>query len=259
MLYKGKLRPLMLVLLMLSISFIWARFYEPQMLIVQTEEGPANFVLISDTHLGQYKGERFMSRVVNQITSLDPDFVLIAGDFVYSIDPTQIENYFAPLQNLEMPIYAVLGNHDMAPAGELLDSSLSEILEGYGVTWIDNQRVINDEIQILGIGELWNGDADLQTFDELQTELINIAVVHNPDAAYEFPENSLDLIVTGHTHGGQIRIPFLYRMVIPCEYNWGTAQGWFTVLGNPLFISSGLGEIGLPLRLFNPPEIVHFK
>jgi uncharacterized protein len=257
--WKKKHRFLTGFLILLSLSFIWSRFVEPQMLVVREAEGPANFVLISDQHLGQYKGEAFFSRVVDRINGLNTDFVLIPGDFVYGINPDEIDELFAPFADLDMPVYAVLGNHDMAPAGELLDSSLSEILSGYGVTWIDNITVINNEIQILGLGELWNQETDISTFDELDPELINIAVIHNPDGAYEFPEDSLDLVVAGHTHGGQIRIPLIYRWVVPTKYNWGTAQGWFTVLGNPLYITSGLGEIGLPMRLFNPPEIVHFS
>lgn len=246
-------------LILLSLSFIWSRFIETQRLVVREVEGPANFVLISDTHLGQYKGAAFFTRVVEKTNELNPDFVLIPGDFVYSINPEDIDDIFAPFADFNMPVYAVLGNHDMAPAGELLDSTLSDILANYGVTWIDNATVIDENIQILGLGELWNGETELATFNELQEEFINIAVIHNPDAAYEFPENSLDLIVAGHTHGGQIRIPLIYKWVIPCEYDWGPAQGWFEVLGNPLYITSGLGEIGLPLRLFNPPEIVLFQ
>lgn len=246
-------------LILLSLSFIWSRFVEPQMIVIREVEGPANFVLISDQHLGQYKGEAFFSRVVERINELDPDFVLIPGDFVYSIDPTEIEAIFTPFKSFKMPVYAVLGNHDMAPAGELLDSTLSEILSEYGVTWIDNATVINNEIQILGLGERWNNETDLKTFDSLQPDLINIAVIHNPDGAYDFPENSLDLIVAGHTHGGQIRIPFLYKWAVPTKYDWGKAQGWFEILGNPLYITSGLGETALPMRLFNPPEIVHFQ
>lgn len=258
LLWRKKHRFLMSGLLLLSLSFIWARFIETQMIVVQEQSGPADFVLISDPHLGQYKGAHFMERVVARINELEPDFVLIPGDFVYAINPKEITELFAAFQDLDMPVYAVLGNHDMAPAGELLDSSLSEILADYGVTWIDNQSTVVDDIQILGLGELWNHETDLRTFDSLKPELINIAVVHNPDAAYSFPEDSLDLVVAGHTHGGQIRIPFLYRLVVPTKYNWGTAQGWFEVKDNPIFITSGLGEIGLPMRLFNPPEIVHF-
>lgn len=229
------------------------------MLIVREVEGPTNFALISDLHLGQYKGDKYFSRVVTELNELDPEFILFAGDFVYSIDPTKIEKTFAPFADLNMPIYAVLGNHDMAPAGELLDSSLSEILESYGVTWIDNQSVIQDDIQILGVGELWNHEADISVFEKVKEELINIVVVHNPDASYLFPEESVDLVLAGHTHGGQIRIPIIYKWVVPTSYDWGKAQGSYEILGNSLFITSGLGEIGLPLRLFNPPEIIHFN
>lgn len=258
MLWKKKFRGLMSFLPLLSLSFMWARFVEPQLLVVREETGPADFVLISDAHLGQYKGTHFLERVVERINVLDPDFVVIPGDFVYAINPTQLAETFAPFEALNMPVYAVLGNHDMEPAGELKDESLLTLLEGYGITWIDNLATIENDIQIMGLGELWNGEADLSTFDDMDPSLTNLVVVHNPDAAYEFPAGSVDLVLAGHTHGGQIRIPVIYRWVVPCKYDWGPAQGWFEVHENPLFITSGLGEIGLPMRLFNPPEIVHF-
>jgi len=259
MMKKKKMRFLMSFLLLLSLSFIWARFVEPQMLIVKEVKGPTNFALISDLHLGQYKGSTHFKRVVEKLNELNPNFVLIAGDFVYSIDPKEIDDKFAPFADLNMPVYAVLGNHDMAPAGELLDSSLSEILSEYRVTWIDNISVIQDDVQILGVGELWNDEADLSVFEEVEEDLTNLVVVHNPDAAYLFPEKSVDLVLAGHTHGGQIRIPYIYKWVVPTKYDWGKAQGSYEILGNSLFITSGLGEIGLPLRLFNPPEIIHFN
>lgn len=256
---KKKYSYLMSFLLILSLSFIWARFIEPQMLIVREVEGPANFALIADTHLGQYKGAPYLSRVVERINKLNVDFVLLPGDLVFSIDPESIESTFAPFSDLNVPLYATLGNHDMAPAGELTDDRLINILESYGVTWVDNQSVIHDEIQIIGMGELWNDDADLSTFENLQPKLINIVLAHNPDTAYLFNGIDVDLVVSGHTHGGQIRIPLLYRMVIPCKYDWGKAQGSYEVLGNSIYVTSGLGEIGLPMRLFNPPEIVLFN
>jgi predicted MPP superfamily phosphohydrolase len=259
MIVKKKWRWASVPLLLVSLSFIWARFVEPQMLVVREVEGPANFVLIADTHLGQYKGAHYLNRVVERINELDPDFVVLPGDLVYSIDPDKIGDTFSPFAELNAPLYATLGNHDMEPAGELKDDRLVTLLEEYGMTWIDNQSVIFGDVQLIGMGELWNDDADLSTFDELQPELTNIVLAHNPDTAYLFEGIEVDLIVSGHTHGGQIRIPYLYKQVIPCKYDWGKAQGWFEVLGNSVYVTSGLGEIGLPMRLFNPPEIVHFN
>lgn len=249
--------------LLFTLFFIYCRFVEPQMLIVREEVSPvgARFVLFSDPHLGTYKGASFMKRTVEKIKGLEPDFVLLAGDWVYAIDPETIPTLFAPLQDLGIPLYAVMGNHDFLPAGELTQEEgtfLIETLESYGVTFIDNLITEEQGLQIVGLGELWNKETDIEVLKDVNPAIPSLVLTHNPDVSYLLDLSQSTLLLAGHTHGGQVRIPFLYKSVIPTKYDWGTGRGWFKVNGGSVYVTSGTGETGLPLRLGVPPELVLF-
>lgn len=273
-----RFRALSLLLIMAAISLSYMRFIEPKIILINSQTSPEElggfrFALISDIHVGLYKREVFLKKAMTQIQELNTeenplDFVLLAGDLVYQVNPKHMATLLEPLGQLYdgPPIYAVLGNHDIEPAGELSKEEgelLHSILEDLNVQVIDN-RIITFEkngqkVQILGFGELWNHEADLSILEQIDPSLPSLAMVHNPDLAYDLPENSVDFLVAGHTHGGQIRIPFLYPHIIPTRYNFGKGQGWYKIKQNPLFITTGLGESGLPLRLGVPPEIVVFE
>ncbi|MFH1514360.1 MAG: phosphohydrolase, partial [bacterium] len=81
-----------------------------------------------------------------------------------------------------------------------------------------------------------------------------IVLAHNPDTVYEFPEGvNVDLVLSGHTHGGQIRIPFLYKTQIPTIHPFD--KGLYNVNDIPVYVTSGIGMIGLPFRFLIPPQI----
>jgi hypothetical protein len=81
-----------------------------------------------------------------------------------------------------------------------------------------------------------------------------LSLTHNPDLAYQYPTNSqADITISGHTHGGQIRLPWVYKLVIPSDYFFDA--GLYQVGNYPVFVSSGLGVVGLPMRFFRFPEI----
>lgn len=260
------------IAIILTILFIYARFIEPERIVVKHEPSPSGleefrFALISDLHLGAFKNEQFLTRALAKDDWSDSvDFVIIAGDWVYGTNEKQIEKNFLPLKSLDIPIYAVMGNHDFEPAGELDELEQTKIrtaLESNGVTLIDNRmerfKKNNQELQIAGLGELWNNEANIETLEALDARLPSIVVIHNPDVAAELPKKIANLVVAGHTHGGQVRIPWIYRKIIPTELDFGDGQGWYNLNENPLYITSGLGESGLPLRLGVPPEVVIFE
>ncbi len=242
------------------------------MIVIRHEPLPAElsdfrFALFSDHHLGVYNDHHLLERAFKKDNWTERvDFVVIAGDWVYGITEKEIETFYEPFGKLDIPVYAVLGNHDFAPAGELdtqEGQKLMETLQDLGVIFIDN-HIENFEkngksMQIAGLGELWNDQANIEILKELDPTLPSITIVHNPDAAALIQKNATNLVLAGHTHGGQIRIPFIYKHLIPTELDFDDGQGWFNLNSNPLYITSGLGEMGVPMRLGVPPEIVIFN
>ena len=219
-------------------------------------EFSARFAVFSDIHLGVYKGAHFLERIVEKINMLeDIDVVLIPGDFTY-YPPEDLVSLFAPLKDLQVPVYAVLGNHDSEEPGPPIQKQLQEALEKNGVIFLHNssQKIMNTEITVLGLGDKWANEDDTSLIDSFSKTDHLVVLTHNPDTTLDYTNNIEDLTITGHTHGGQIRIPYYYKNIIPCigPFDQGIYE---TKFGGTVFVSSGVGEVGLPMRLGVPPVI----
>lgn len=244
----------------LSLLFIYARFIEPQLLFVnhtKIETGfKAKYALIADIHLGIYNDESILERTVAKINSEDVDAVLIAGDFTYEPQFDDMKILFASLSKINVPMYAVLGNHDCERPGPVIRDALEEVLTNLGVHVITNKAVELKGVTIVGLGSLWAKDNDMRLLDTYTKEDNLVVLTHNPDTTLDYmPNHHPDLTLAGHTHGGQVRIPYLYHKVIPVRGDVLWDQGLYTYKDAKVFVTSGIGEIGLPLRFLIPPVI----
>lgn len=248
---------LIVVLAILSLLFIYSRFVERQLILVREHgEGDIRVAVVSDVHIGTYKSPKFLERVVEKINEAKPDIVLLPGDFVYRMNPDDLVEAMKPLAKLEAPAYGVLGNHDLIPSGEFTQEQMYKALSPH-IEMIDNRyiqlQLAGKELTIIGLGDLWSGEPDYNILADVEGEN-KIVMMHNPDTIYNFPTDmNTNLIVAGHAHGGQIRIPFLYKYTIPTEHPFD--EGWYEINGNKMFLTSGLGEVILPMRFMVPPVI----
>jgi uncharacterized protein len=232
----------------LAAAFLWMRFIEPNWITRNDTAiaigAKARIVLISDLHLGAYKDAGFVERVVERINAEQADCVLIAGDFLYAAR-LPLDPLFAPLKKIKRPLYAVLGNHDRNELGPQYSEGeeivlVDQSLQRAGVRLIENQIVDCGGVVVAGIGDRWSGREDARMARAYRGTRPLIALTHNPD----------------HTHGGQIRVPWLYKKVLPVSgpYDAGL-HAPATPGGAQVFVTTGLGETALPMRLFNPPVI----
>ena len=253
---------LLVGLLILAIAFVWSRFIETNIIKVNETTLPAGFsakiALIADTHLGVYKDERFLARVVEKINQESVDYVLIAGDLTYAAKPEDLSRLFAPFKKLKPPVYAVLGNHDVEPPIQPLRDNMISVLKANNINILNNETVTLKDFTLVGLGDSWYEEDDITLLDNLSKEEKVVVLTHNPDTVMKYTNNNADFTLTGHTHGGQIRLPFLYKYMIPTNGNFD--KGFSEETHTKLFITCGLGEVGLPMRLFNPPviDILHF-
>lgn len=248
-----------LLLLLITIVFIYSRFIERNIILIKTSEIEVGFsgkiVVIADLHLGVYKGPRFLERVVRRINKIEnADAVLIPGDFTY-YPPEKMEDLFRPLRNIEIPVYAVLGNHDSERPGPPIQKKLQEVLENNGVIFLNNKSHIleNKKIRILGLGDNWADEDDVSKINNFSENDNIIVITHNPDTTLNYEDSLADITISGHTHGSQIRIPFLYKEIIPYEGDFD--EGLYESDYGKIFVSAGIGEMGLPMRLGVPPRI----
>ncbi len=243
----------------------YGSFVEPRQLVVRTQEihlspEPTSVIrvaLIADTHLGPYKGKGWLSEVVERINALHPDLVLLAGDYIANA-PSEARG-LEPLRGLVAPlgVYGVTGNHDYEDGGE---AYVVDTLKQLGVQMLEDATVRIEydgrTFVLAGVSDIWNEGSVFDTLEAVQPEDTVILLAHNPDVVLDPASAYADLVVAGHTHGGQIRLPFWGPVPqIPNVLGNAFDRGWFVYEGRQLYITSGVGETGPRARLFNPPEI----
>ena len=245
-------------LTILAILFIYARFIEPEILLVEEHKIKvgfnARYALIGDIHLGVYNNEEILKRTIEKINNLDVDAVLIAGDLLYQAELKDIKRLYSPLKDSKSPIYVVLGNHDYEKHQIEERSKLEEVLKEFNVNIINNGVKKLNGINIVGLGSHWYYDDDTNILNQFKEEDKVVVLAHNPDSTYAIKRKNL-ILLAGHTHGGQVRIPFLYKYVIPVKGDVLWDKGLYNYKEGKIFVTSGIGMIGLPLRFLVPPVI----
>jgi hypothetical protein len=229
---------------------------------------------ISDIHYLEFTESFFVREIVDHVNRLKPDMVLITGDFVtygpIRFPPTPIHKAFALrhmpecasiLSQIQAPLrYTSLGNHDQMVNGR----AIWHILGEHGLPCLYNTAVPlerdGQRVWLVGLGSACVGAANPQEAipaSAIRNKETIIMMAHEPDILPEIADYKVDLMLSGHTHGGQIRIPFLRPLFLPL-YGRRYIQGWFQYGSTHLYVNRGVGAIGLPMRLNCPPEITVF-
>lgn len=249
---------LRILFIFLNLLFIWMRFVEPQIIIIKNEKIDLGFeskiILISDLHLGKYKTEKFLSKAVEKINNIQADYVFIAGDFTYQPELIDLEKLFAPIWKINKPVYWVLWNHDVEKPGPKLRDELKTVLDNLWANYLNNTTVKLGNFTLVELGSNWNREDDTSLLEEFTPSDNIVVLAYNPDTTLKYSNNIPDLTLAGHTHGGQLRIPGLYKSVIPTTWNF---DKWFSQEEfTKLYVSSGIWETAIPMRFLNFPEIV---
>lgn len=234
---------------------------------------------ISDFQLGLWGDNAGTAqRSVEQLIEANPAAVLISGDFIYHAKPDpsdeieQAVSIVKPLVEAGIPTYAVLGNHDYGMSGKKaepdtqLAEQLESELEAAGIVVLENESVAmqipdsDEPLYLTAVGSLWAGRDDAgAALAGVPEGSPRIAMMHNPDSFEKFPANTAPLAVSGHTHGGQIRVPnspqwsWLRFTQKDKVYADGWAKG-YGAPGNNLYVNIGIGMSVVPVRIFCPPE-----
>ncbi|HYI10817.1 MAG TPA: metallophosphoesterase [Thermoanaerobaculia bacterium] len=214
---------------------------------------------LTDTHVAGFVRRDFYREIVAQTLRFDPDLILCGGDFVHweRHIPLMADVLFTELRARD-GIYAVLGNHDYWANGDGVIAALTS----RGVRIIHNRSLYlhrgEDRIALLGIEELYRGRPDINAaFALVEPQVPRIGLSHHPDVIDLLAGRHLDLLLCGHTHGGQIRFPFFGSVVVPSRHEGLYASGFHRVEDVLLYVSRGIGAIP-PLRILCKPEIATF-
>ncbi len=283
--YKHKKSTVLMSTMLLfgTAILVYGSFIEPHLLVtnkvsidLENLGQEIEIVLVTDMQVGQYRNVKNTEKIVERVISLNPDIVLLGGDQVdnsLSIEEELV--MLDPLKKLveKFPTFAIHGNHEYGigsgkavtdPRYRIADVSkeAKEKIESLEIKYLVNEletiKIDNQEIDIFGGDAPWSGNLNWKNINASSSTTPTIALIHNPVAALEDLSNyHFDLMLSGHTHGGQIRLPFLGplgRIDNKTPAQW--YQGLHDVKNFKLFVSSGTGESGTRARLFNPPEVV---
>ncbi|MDO5654263.1 MAG: metallophosphoesterase [Brachymonas sp.] len=231
---------------------------------VAAEVPPLRLAVVSDVHAGLFVRDWQLRRLVNVLNAQDVDAVVVAGDWTYN-PKEDLALVLQPLQHLRHPVFAVLGNHDTQAPGPPLEDALRKVLLQYRVQVLDGaasaRPVLFNGWRISGLSDAWGGDprSEITRGGEAvfaATNTPHLIIAHNPDTASLLPPDSAALVVSGHTHGGQIMLPWITRQqVLPAMSAQGWYEGLYRTPAGPLFVASGMGTIGLPARLGVAPRV----
>lgn len=262
---KKKLSIVSIIFLIFIIFFIIYIFIEPYLIQICEDEIfdtdiPEEFngfkiIFIADIHHGPYFSTERVRNVVSTINNIKPDIILLGGDYVHR-DKKYINPCFEELSLLKAKygVFGVLGNHDHWESAELTRFNMKQsginILDNTGY-WI---RINTDSIKICGVGDLWEDQQEIEQITEnVLIEDFVILVSHNPDFAEELKTNKIDLMLSGHTHGGQVTFFGLWAPFLPSNQKYRT--GLVKNDNVTVLITNGIGTITPPVRFFARPQI----
>jgi predicted MPP superfamily phosphohydrolase len=260
--------PLLAVLLL-----FWTIFIEPNRLVVRhetiqianwpTQMSGLKIAVLSDIHAGSWAvDEQKLKLIVQRTNELQPDLILIAGDYMsgegWMKHRVRPEVFAAILKDFRAPlgVYSVLGNHDWWWDGRSVRSGL----EANGIKVLEDEvaqlNVNGSSLWLVGLADLWTRPQHIdETIAKVPEGVPVIALTHNPDIFPKVPQR-VQLLIAGHTHGGQVRFPIIGTVIQPSDYGQKYVRGHVVENGHHLFVTTGIGTSILPVRFCVPPEIV---
>ncbi len=220
--------------------------------------------VLADFHAGAFLSIDYLRHVITKVNSFKPDLICLVGDYVDDFISRSAKNLvdadfiFSLLSKLKAKqgVFAVLGNHD-----HWIDSgAVTKQLSNNGITVLNNrsQRLENNLV-MAGVDDYWEGPAHLgQALAPARKEDFVVLLSHNPDINQEITDDDpVNLVLSGHTHGGQIRPPFYNSALwVPCSPRYKSRTGLIRESQKRYtFITKGVGTFFIPVRLNCPPDI----
>lgn len=261
------------VIITISImSIYYITFVERNMLIVKNEdivlqennENELKVIQFSDTQLGEFYSLENLKKVVDKINKENADIVVFTGDLIDNAakynDKDKIANILKQI-NSKQGKYAIYGNHDYGgSAFAYYESIMSEggfkVLKNESI----NIDINNKKVSIYGADDGLLGKNNIEkTMKNIKEENLNILLLHEPDLIDKYDEYPIDLALAGHSHGGQVYIPF-YGPIKKNELSKKYYKGKYKIEnGIELYVNTGLGNTKVPFRFLNVPEITVFN
>ena len=278
------LRPLLIAQAFLIVPLLIWMYVESRVVRLMISDVPLHdlppefdgvtVLFVSDLHMAAYASPEATMDLMRALQEAKPDLLLLGGDYTHTAliggDAAELrrrERFFELMAEFEAPLgkYAVAGNHDVSLDKDA-GSSLAEAMEKGGVTLLRNEvvRIEKDgaHLTLAGLDDWSRGVRDPAVLaGQIRSEECAIVLSHNPDALPRLNTHQasnggqwIDLMLSGHTHGGQMTMFGLYNIYNPSIYGDRFLSGWKMEDGVKLLVSNGVGSVVVPFRLLAPAQ-----
>ena len=265
---------LLVAFLISIVTLIWyGLIFEPNNIQIEKiniaiENLPESFNNTKIVHLTDFHSYGFNERekrVLEILEDLNPDFVFITGDFIdhKTKDINSCQEFWQELgSKYQGKIFGITGNHEYWN-NDIEIKDFKNLLEESGIVILsnENEKIFQDNeyIYLIGVDDPHTGNDNLEKAAAGTEENIpKILLAHSPDIVNDLEnleKENIDLILAGHTHGGQIKIPFIKPFWTPTKNRGKYASGLFEISHSYLYVNRGIGTTALPIRFNCPPEI----
>lgn len=267
---KKLFKCLFITILTICLLSLYAHFIEPNLLItrnfkISASKNNLKIVLFSDTHFGNnmYPEDKLID-IVTKINNQKADIVIFGGDLIdsYWKSPPDVEYIKRKFSEIKAKYgkFSVYGNHDYGGGAEKV---YKEIMDDSGFTILKNETTIIKDIgiRLIGLDDYLLGNPDKYILNDIDTNYYNILISHAPDLIDYLDTSKVNFILAGHTHGGQVTLPFITERVLPVG-GQKYIKGLFDLnnsIGTKFYVTSGIGTTQIKLRFLNVPEIINFE
>lgn len=276
---KKFIRFLFILLLIILLLLIYCRYEGTRGLItkeykIETNSIPPSFdglkvLHFSDLHYLRVVDDNMLKKVVEEINLINPDIVIFTGDLIdkdFNINDKQKQQLITLLKSINSKYgkYSIIGNHDYIKDKEEIETIYNE--SNFILLQNTYDIIYNSENEKIFLGGLDTYSYDKADIDKVMDYFENndnidykIILVHEPDYIDTITSKyDIDLVLAGHSHNGQINIPFVKNFILP----YGSKKyykNYYNVDNTPLYISSGIGESRINLRFLNKPSINFYR
>jgi len=258
-----------LLIIFIYYLFIFeVRNFEIKKMNIKINNLPKSFentkiILLSDFHTFSFGFKE--KKVLSLIKDYSPDFIFITGDFVdkSSRNLKACETFWEKLGNKkETRVFGVLGNHDHRNK-KIRKNIILTLLKKHGIHILNNETIKifkeKDYMYLSGVDDVHTNNDNLkETLKDLNNNIPKILLSHSPDIANKldkFKDKGLSLILAGHTHGGQVKIPLFRPYWVPTKNMGKYASGLFKIFRIPMYVNRGVGTSLFPVRFNCRPEV----
>lgn len=227
------------------------------------------FAHISDLHFNKHTKEKWVEKIFKKIEKLKPDMVFLTGDIVS--DTFGVKSSIILVEKLTklFPVYIVFGNWDKWVLRGKLEEYKKDLENAGADVLINEERQVNVggyNLNIIGVDDPFSTKKTTINLDEIAGRIENkqnsceILLAHSPDIAIDAAKHEIDLVLVGHTHGGQVYIPFITNFMIPVRREAKHfVAGYYKIKNTSLYVNRGIGLSTFPFRFLITPEIALLK